>query len=167
MKNRKNLKKTFLWLLVFVILLSGFYGCSLNITSVSKKIVQGKTDEFRVKGMISKIFFLDDEKIFLYELKDAKDSNTYALLLSDKKYKKGDKLEIVVETFRIMKSDYESSKDTYWNYMKSYILKKTIYSNTEIILLLRKIELIIKQYIEKEESVLMMLDLYTNTGSLD
>ncbi|HPB47448.1 MAG TPA: hypothetical protein PLX16_02410 [Exilispira sp.] len=87
--------------------------------------------------------------------------------LSDKKYKKGDKLEIVVETFRIMKSDYESSKDTYWNYMKSYILKKTIYSNTEIILLLRKIELIIKQYIEKEESVLMMLDLYTNTGSLD
>nr|HPO60770.1 hypothetical protein [Exilispira sp.] len=75
MKNRKNLKKTFLWLLVFVILLSGFYGCSLNITSVSKKIVQGKTDEFRVKGMISKIFFLDDEKIFLYEIKDAKDSS--------------------------------------------------------------------------------------------
>lgn len=167
MKNRKNLKKTFLWLLVFVILLSGLYGCSLNITSVSKKIVQGKTDEFRVKGIISKIFFLDDEKIFLYEIKDAKDSSTYALLLSDKKYKKGDKLEIVVETFRIMKADYESSKDTYWNHMKSYILKKTIYSNTEIILLLRKIELIIKQYIEKEESVLMMLDLYTNAGSLD
>ncbi|MFN3412157.1 MAG: hypothetical protein ACK4YF_08365, partial [Exilispira sp.] len=127
-----------------------------------KKVNDLKVDIYKTKGIITKIFFLDTDKIYLYELTSEKNPKEYALLLSNNKYRRGDKPEIVVESFRLKKDNFEENKEEYHSILKNYILKKTLFSNTEIILLMLKIDIIVKQYLEKNESVVIILESHQN-----
>lgn len=155
------MKKT-LVLFVLIIFLSFIFGCSQDLANVMKKVENIKVETYRIKGIISKIYFLDTEKIYLYEILSENVKDNFALLLSNNKYRRGDKPEIVAESFRLFNKTLQEDKETYWSILKNYIMKKTLFSNTEIILLIKKIDIIINQYLEKNESMVIFLESHQN-----
>lgn len=158
------MKKTLLFMVIIFLLISTI-GCSQDLSNIIKKVKNIDIETFRLKGIITKIFFLDTDKIYLYEISSEKEENNYALLISNTKYRRGDKPEIIVEAFKLYKNTYEETKETYWTILKNYILKKTLFSNTEIILLVKKIDTIVNQYILKNDFIVIFLESHQNTSS--
>ncbi len=146
----------FILILIFI----NFFACSMDLSNILKKVESLKIENYRIKGIITKIFFLDSDLIYLYEIKSTKTEQDFALMVSDKKYRRGDKPEIVTQAFRLFANDFEQKKEDYWSILKNYILKKTLLSNTEVILLIKKIDTIITQYLAKMQSIVIILESY-------
>jgi len=156
--------KKYLRFIILVTILLFLTSCSQDLANIIKKVDSIKIETYRVKGIITKIYFLDTDKIYMYEIKSLKNENDLAILISNNKYRRGDKPEIVVESFRIFEKNLEETKENYWLILKNYILKKTLLQNTEIILLIKKIDIIINQYLSNKDSIVIILESHQNTN---
>lgn len=156
-----KMKKELLILMISLLLFT-MVSCSHDLSNIIKKVDDINIKDYKIKGIITKIFFLDTDKIYLYEISSEKVENSFALLISNNKYRRGDKLDLVIEAFKLSSKTYEQTKEVYWSILKNYIQKKTLFSNTEIILLVKKIDTIVNQYLMKNESITIFLESHQN-----
>lgn len=161
-RMEKIMKKV--WILVLIIFfIFTLTSCAQDISKITKKVKDLKLDIYKIKGIITKIYFLDTDKIYLYELSSEKEENSITLMVSNSKYRRGDKIDIVAEAFRLELKSYEQDKQDYWTILKNYIMKKTLLSNTEIILLVKKIDIIVYEYLKKLETITIFLESHQDT----
>jgi len=154
----KKISIILIFLLLFIIV-----SCSSDLSNIIKKVENINIKAYKIKGIITKIYFLDTDKIYLYEISSEKVEKNFALLVSNNKYRRGDKLDLVIEAFKLSSKTYEQTKEDYWSILKNYIQKKTLFSNTEIILLVKKIDIIVNQYLLNNESLVILLESHQNT----